>query len=129
MVFHADTMKEQPINSDISAHDTKLLLYECVDGSCTRTGGFIKDGAGTPNYYELKADDASKILTTSDYVADCSTASNVGKLTVGNELCTRINEKISYPTTASYDIIYIGSAFNFIRTVNGIISIREMSGK
>jgi len=127
MLFNVDTKKTQAITGDISTEATKLLLFECQSGLCTRTAGYVKDGKETPNFYELTTS-VSKLMIATDYAESCTTE-NSGKLvTTTNKLCINIGnsdvKEIDFPGSSGRYIISSGnSGFKTIRTVSGIISM------
>jgi len=89
---------------------TKIALFNCDSGVCTRTAGYITDD-GT-NYYSVTEDASASPASASDCT---STDGDVGKLKSDGNLCLALNIPVGMPegTTKFYLIKnpQTGSAF------------------
>jgi len=112
-------MKTKALGGDISGEVNNLRMYECNNGSCTRTRGYVESNSA---YYEVKIDAVSASETGA---ADCNT---IGKLKNDGNFCVDNTGVAIASTTANY-IYYEGTEYKFARMLPNIVSITTLTGK
>eukprot|EP00833_Pecoramyces_ruminatium_P010422 jgi/Orpsp1_1/1184454/evm.model.c7180000089591.1 len=88
----------------LSSDKQKLGIFNCNgNGTCQRTAGFVSDGdAAAPKFYKI-TETNSNVMNDNDFVADCSSKTNIGKLLKDTDdsvkLCVNVGKSSALPAS------------------------------
>jgi len=129
-LINVTTMTTQNMDDDLS--DTaagQLALFNCgSNGLCKRTAGYAKASA---KYYKIQSTPSSAEMAGNDYVTNCNSQADVGKLVTSTAyLCvgSSTSAGIEFPSAAAQYLIYDGSSgYKYLRAAQKIVTVEAVS--
>jgi len=88
------------LNSGSVTSNVYLVLYQCVDGQCLQTDGYIAAKDSTAAAAKFAVSRSDKSLTKSEADASACSSSNHGKLGSSDVLCLKDSKSIAFPSAA-----------------------------